>query len=97
MLVTKDEPLSLYDESLMEEWLAIVGMRFFAEQYYELKCGRGDFSAYSEKSARNRKLAVAALFKNGYHLAALKRVASSKSVPASVAELADATYTIETR
>lgn len=97
MLVTKDELLSLYDESLMEEWLAIVGMRFFAEQYYELKFGRGDFSAYSKKSARNRMIAAEAIFKNGYHLAALKRVAASKSIPASVAELADATYTIETR
>ena len=81
----------------MEEWLAIVGMRFFAEQYYELKFGRGDFSAYSEKSARNRMIAAEAIFKNGYHLAALKRIAASKSLPASVAELADATYIIETR
>lgn len=93
----RDESLSLYDESMMEEWLAIVGMRLFAEQYYELKVGRGDFTAYSEKSARNRIIAAAAIFKNGYHLAALKKIAVSKSVPTSVALLADATYTIETR
>ncbi len=92
-----DEPLSLYDESLMEEWLAIVGMRLFAEQYFELKCGRGDFSAYSEKSARNRTIAATAIFKNGYHLAALKKIAASKNIPESVALLADAAYTIETR
>jgi len=92
-----DEPLSLYDESLMEEWLSVVGMRLFAEQYFELKFGRGDFSAYSEKSAKNRMMAATAIFKNGYHLAALKRIAASKSVPTSVAMLADATYTIETR
>lgn len=92
-----DEPLSLYDESLMEEWLAVVGMRLFVEQYFELKFGSGDFSAYSKKSAKNRMMAATAIFKNGYHLAALKRIAASKSVPASVAMLADATYTIETR
>ncbi len=92
-----DQPLSLYDESLMEEWLAVVGMRFFAEQYFELKYGRGDFSAYSEQSARNRMTAAHAIFKNGYHLAALKRIAASQNVPESVALLADAVYTIETR
>ncbi|MBR6768815.1 MAG: hypothetical protein IKM34_04955 [Clostridia bacterium] len=92
-----DTPLSLYEEGLMEEWLSVVGMRLFAEQYFELKCGRGDFSAYSEKSAKNRRIAVAAIFQNGYHLAALRKIAASKSVPASVALLADATYTIETR
>lgn len=92
-----DEPLSLYDESLMEEWLLIVGMRFFAEQYFELKCGRGDFSAYTKKSAKNRVTAVNAIFKNGYHLAALKKIAESENVPESVALLAEAAYTIETR
>ena len=96
-MIGKDDTLSLYDESLMEEWLSVVGMRLFAEQYYELKFGRGDFSAYSEKSAKNRAFAATAIFKHGYHLAALKHIAASKSVPASVAELADATYTIETR
>ena len=93
----KDERLSLYDESLLEEWLSVVGMSFFTEQYFELKFGRGDFSAYSEKSAKNRAAAATAIFKNGYHLEALKRIASSKRVPTSVAELADAIYTIETR
>ena len=92
-----DEPLSLYDESLMEEWLAIVGMRFFAEQYFELKRGGGDFSAYSEKSARNRMIAASAIFKNGYHLAALRKIAAFQNIPESVALLADAAYTIETR
>lgn len=95
--MAKNESLSLYAESLMEEWLAVVGMRLFVEQYYELKGGRGDFSSCSEKSARNRRLAATAIFKNGYQLAALQKVAASKSVPASVAELADAIYTIETR
>ena len=89
--------LSLYEESLMEEWLAIVGMRLFAEQYYEFKFSRADLSAYSKKSAHNRLVAATALFKNGYHLAALKKIALSKSVPQSVALLADATYLIETR
>lgn len=93
----KEDALLLYDESLMEEWLSVVGMRLFAEQYFELKFGRGDFSAYSEKSAQNRRRAVAAIFQNGYHLAALKRIAASKQVPKSVAELAEATYMIETR
>lgn len=93
----KDEDFSLYDESLMEEWLAVVGMRLFAEQYFELKLGRGDFSAYSEKSAKNRMIAANAIFKNGYHLAALKRIAASQSIPQSVALLANAAYTIETR
>ena len=87
--------LSLYEESLMEEWLAIVGIRLFAEQYFELKCGRGDFSAYSEKSARNRMTAAHAIFKNGYHLAALKKISESQNIPESVALLADAVYTIE--
>ena len=96
-MMGNDEPLSLYDESLMEEWLSVVGMRFFAEQYFELKYGRGDFSAYSEKSAKNRMIAATAIFKNGYHLAALRKIAASKSVPASVAMLADAAYTLETR
>ena len=92
-----DESLSLYDESLMKEWLSVVGMRLFAEQYFELKLGKGDFSAYSEKSAKNRMIAATAIFKNGYHLAALRKIAASKSVPASVAMLADAAYTLETR
>lgn len=96
-MVAQDRPLSLYDESLMEEWLSAVGMRLFAEQYFELKFGRGDFSAYSEKSAKNRAFAATAIFKNGYHLAALKKIAASKCVPASVAELADAAYLLETR
>ena len=95
-MVGNEQRLSLYDESLMEEWLSVVGMRLFAEQYFELKSGKGDFSAYSEKSAKNRAAAASAIFQKGYHLAALQRIAVSKRIPASVAELADAIYTLET-
>ena len=95
-MVGNEERFSLYDESLMEEWLSVVGMRLFTEQYFELKFGKGDFSAYSERSAKNRAAAAMAIFQKGYHLAALQKIAASKRISASVAELANALYMLET-
>ena len=93
----KKDGLSLYEESLMEEWLAIVGMRVFAEHYFEFKQGNATLPKFSKASAKNRMIAASSLFKKGYHLAALKRIARSSGVSHKIASLADAIYLLETR
>lgn len=86
----------LYENSLMEEWLATVGMRVFVEHYFELKSGRANLDHFSKASAKNRLIASASLFRNKLHLSALKRISQSKGVSKQVASLAQAIYEVET-
>ena len=86
----------MYEESLMEEWLAVVGKRTFVKYYFDFKMGRATLLEFSKSSAYNRILAAGQIFKNGYHKAALQYIASSKSVARDTALLAQAIYNIET-
>ncbi len=87
---------ALYDESLMEEYLAKVGMRLFVQHYFELKSGKCALPEVTRASRSNRLAAANALFSQGLHLAALRRVSVSKCVSGEIAELAAALYVIET-
>lgn len=85
----------LYEQSLLEELLSKVGMRVFVENYFELKRGCADLGGFSKASARNRLSAANTLFREGYHLAALQKVAQSKTLSRTLVLAAESLYALE--
>ncbi len=95
------DALSPEERDWVESLLLTAGMRFFVENYFELK--RGDvrfcFSGgekYSASSLRNRRSAAGRIFREGLGRAALERILSSGALSPSVVGMARALYIHET-
>lgn len=90
------EKLGLYENSLMEEYLTLIGKRVFVTHYLELKNGTARLEECSPKSARQRLRAAKELFRQNFHVAALKKIASSRYLPPETVELAKDLLVYET-
>lgn len=91
------DALSPEERDWVESLLLTAGMRFFVENYFELK--RGDvrfcFSGgekYSASSLRNRRSAAGRIFRKGLGRAALERILSSGALSPSVVGMARSLY-----
>lgn len=90
------EKLGLYENSLMEEYLALIGKRIFVTHYLELKNGTAHLEECSPASANVRLHAAKELFRQNFHVAALKKIASSRYLSPETVELAKDLLVYET-
>lgn len=87
--------LTLYEDSLMTEWLSAVGKCHFVEAYWQYKARLPLVGKRYADEAKRRRFANL-IFENAYHLAALWHIVNTSRLPRSTREAARALYVIET-